>query len=114
MPETSRGLRYPGQSDPVDVAGDIQNLATDVTNMVQSGSVELPFNNEDTASASVAFPVAFASTPHIVVTARNVRINCSTQSPSASGVTIYGRRVDSPATQGSPVTVDWIAVGAVT
>ena len=114
MPTTSkRGLPYPGQSDPVDVAGDIQSLAQAVENSIQSGTATIPFAGTDTESVNVTFPTPFVSAPNVTVTARNVGINCSVSTPSATGVTIYGRRVEDAATQSTSVVVEWIAVGKV-
>lgn len=84
----------------------------DFNELDQGGLATLPFDGSShTAGVSVTFPIAFGSTPTIIqVTASNVAINCSYSSPSATGMTLYGRRTDL-SNQGSPVTVSWRAKG---
>ena len=76
---------------------------------IQSGTATIPFAGTSTESVDVTFPSTFSGTPTVVATALNVGINVSVASPSSTGVSIYGRRIEDGATQGSSVSVAWIA-----
>ena len=116
MGTTPEGITYPDSTAHTRLWEHFQQLAEDVDDLIgplriEAGEASLPFSSTTTANVSVAFSTAFSAPPlAIMVTAGNVAINCSWASPSASGFIAYGRRLEG-ATQGSPVTVNWVAIG---
>ena len=115
MPTTPEGIVYPDSSGHTRLWEHFQTLADSIDTLlgslrIEAGEVSLPFSNTTTANAAVSFGEAFSGTPFVVVTAGNVGINCSWAAVSASGFTAYGRRLEG-ATQGSAVTVNWVAIG---
>ena len=105
MGTTPEGITYPDSTAHTRLWEHFQQLAEDVDDLIgplriEAGEASLPFSS----TAFSAPPLA------IMVTAGNVAINCSWASPSASGFIAYGRRLEG-ATQGSPVTVNWVAIG---
>ncbi len=85
--------------------------APNLAGYMQHGSVSVSVTASTSGSASVTFPVAFAGTPHIVVTSTQsgAAYAVSVTSPSSSGFTVNVRHIDATSTTTS-FAVHWIAM----
>ena len=115
MPQTTQGLTYPDSSGHTRLWEHLQQLAEDVDDLIglnrtQSGVSSIPFDNDATQYVNVVFPEAFSDVPNVTCSAQNVGINVSAHNITATGFTLYGRRLEG-ATQGTPVNAQWIAHG---
>lgn len=80
---------------------------------IQTGVVNLTFNNSADATVEAVFPTPFYGSPHVVVSARhdsNARINVKKKTESESSVVIHGWL---PAASTITVPVTWFAIGDV-
>ena len=111
---TAKSLPYPLATDAVTIGSEaVRKLAQSVDNMVQSGSVLINVaTGGGSTSATVTFPVAYASPPIVVATVQAnsaVTTNiCAAAAATTTSVSLSASR----ATAGNS-TVLWVAVGPV-
>lgn len=116
MPSTTtRGFRYPLDSDPVsDGAAAVRNLADDVNakvGAVAAGSAIVPVNASTTGTADVTFPAGrFSSAPRMTASPVGTSVyQVYLSAITATQATLTVRRFDN-ASSTANVTINWIAV----
>ncbi len=88
-----------------------------VMNNIQSGTHTAGANGTSFLTTTITFPVAFASAPKVIATARNQggfivddTFSVTVRSVSATAVTLNIKRVDVAAMWSQILTIDWIAI----